>query len=404
MLGEPIFRSGIAAIAVPERNWRTKAMRNVFKSVFLVCLVTWAASLSAQTTTSFPVFNFPPCDFNDNFYTVNGFDASKLSTMGARFGDARLTGAPAFLPGQVNWVTDGNCSVNDPNRRNVRILATTGAYKDDDGAPTQFFSAIAFVLNQGFFLTGSNAINARGFTLQSILANFEAYVALTQKVNGVLAPTPCGSMGDGLTPCFPVTSVATPTLRHDWRVSSNRNAIDGSSSDPRKTPPTSPGFSYFGDDMKGSWIVTYFWGTKFAVGGRPDQPFPTSTCQTILAAAGKQNGFSLDGTPILHTGDELHFIEGVPGTAPQFGFSQAQTTKLLQAQATAPCGAEGNEDVGGKDGGAVWLVCPTILDPRNGAIAQDAFLDVVRNNGSPIDARFQTNFSCLQSTGKFCNE
>src|SRR5260370_18509434 len=148
MLGEPIFRSGIAGIVVSD--WRTKAMRNVFKSVFLVCLATWAASVSAQTT-SFRVFNFPPCDFSDNFYTEVGFDASKLSTMGARFGDARLTGAPAFLPGQVNWVTDGNCSVNDPNRRNVRILATTGAYKDDTGLPTEIFSVIALVFNHNFF-------------------------------------------------------------------------------------------------------------------------------------------------------------------------------------------------------------------------------------------------------------
>src|SRR6266704_2495335 len=329
MLCEPIFRSGTAALVVPERNWRTKAMRNVFKSVFLVCLVTWAASVSAQTT-SFPRFNYPPCDFNDNFYTEVGFDASKLSTMGFRFGDARLTGAPAFLPGQVNWVTDGNCSVNDPNRRNVRILATTGAYKDDTGLPTEFFSAIAFVFNQNFFTSN---VDARGFQLQDIVGAFEAYVAPKQSVNGVLAPAPCGSMGDG-----------------------------------------------------------------------PDQPTPTSTCQTILAAAGKQNGFSLDGTPILHSGDELHFIEGVPGTPPQFGFSQRQTDALLQAQATAPCGAEGAEAPNGTDGGPVWLVCPTILDPRNGAIATDAFLDVVRKNGSPIDARFQTTFSCLQSAGKFCNE
>jgi hypothetical protein len=368
-------------------------MRNVFNSVFLVCLVTWAASLSAQTT-SFRVFNPPPCDFSDNFYTVNDFDVTNLDTQAAgRFGNFRQFGPPAFLPGQVNWVSDGNCSVNDPTRRNVRILATTGAYKDDTGAPTEFLSIIAFVLNQNFFLTGSMGTNARGFTAQAIINNFEAYGATTQKVNGVLAPSPCGSMGDGLTPCFPVTSVATPVLRHDWRVSSNRTALDGSAP-----------LAYFGDDLTGSWIVTYFWWTKFAVGGRPDQPTPTSTCQTIMAAAGAQNGFSLDGTPILHTGDELHFIEGVPGTAPQFGFSQNQTTQLLQAQATAPCGAENNEDVGGKDGGAVWLVCPTILDPRNGAIAQDAFLDVVRKNGSPIDARFQTNFSCLQSNGKFCNE
>jgi len=399
MLGEPIFRSGTAAIAVPERNWRTKAMRNVCKSVFLVCLVTWAASVSAQTA-SFPVFNFPPCDFSDNFYTENGFDASKLSTMGARFGDARLTGAPAFLPGQVNWVTDGNCSVNDPNRRNVRILATTGAYKDDTGLPTEFFSVIAFVFNQNFF---NNIVNARGFMVQDIVGAFEAYAATKQTVNGVLAPSPCGSMGDGLQPCFsPI--IATPGLRHDWRLSSNRMGLDGSGiPGPIKNVPN-PVFSYFGDDLTGSWIITHFWWTKFAVGGRPDQPTPTSTCKTILAAAGKQNGFSLDGTPILHSGDELHFIEGVPGTPPQFGFSQNQTNALLQAQATAPCGAEGNLAPNGTDGGAVWLVCPAILDPRNGAVATDAFLDVVRNNGSPIDGRFQTTFSCLQSAGKFCNE
>ncbi len=348
-------------------------MRNVFKSVFLICLVTWAASVSAQTT-SFPVFNFPPCDFNDNFYTEVGFG-----------------------------VTDGNCSVNDPNRRNVRILATTGAYKDDTGLPTEFFSAIAFVFNQNFFTSN---VDARGFQLQDIVGAFEAYVAPKQSVNGVLAPAPCGSMGDGLTPCFPVTSVATPTLRHDWRLSSNRNGLDGSGipEDPPKVVTPNPVFSYFGDDLTGSWIITYFWWSKFAVGGRPDQPTPTSTCQTILAAAGKQNGFSLDGTPILHSGDELHFIEGVPGTPPQFGFSQRQTDALLQAQATAPCGAEGAEAPNGTDGGPVWLVCPTILDPRNGAIATDAFLDVVRKNGSPIDARFQASFSCLQSTGKFCNE
>src|SRR6266571_333086 len=277
MLVEPIFRSGTAAIVVPERNWRTKAMRNVCKSVFLVCLVTWAASGFAQTTTSFPVFNFPPCDFNDNFYMVNGFDVTNLDLQAAgRFGTFRQFGPPAFQPGQANWVADGNCSVNDPNRRNFRILATTAAYKDDDGAPTQFLSIIAFVLNQNFFLTGSSALNARGLTVQDILGVLEAYVAPTQRVNGVLAPAPCGTMGDGFTPCFPVTSVATPNLRHDWRVSSNRNAIDGSSSDPRPTAPTSPGFSYFGDDLTGSWIVTYFWWTKFAVGGRPDKPRPPS--------------------------------------------------------------------------------------------------------------------------------
>src|SRR6266849_3844474 len=68
MWGEQIFRSGITGIGVPD--WRTKAMRNGFKGVLFVSLLMFRASLPAQTT--FPVFNPPPCDFSDKFYTVNG--------------------------------------------------------------------------------------------------------------------------------------------------------------------------------------------------------------------------------------------------------------------------------------------------------------------------------------------
>jgi hypothetical protein len=397
-------------------------VRSVLKTI-IVCVSIFAVAgvLSAQTTTTtstssdppFPKFNPPPCDFSDKFYAENGFDTSTgalNSPAAGRFGLFRLTGPPA-TGNQQNWVNDQKCGANDPTRNqstdnpprsDVRILATTGAYKDDDGAPTQFFSLIAFLLNQNFFLStnffGSGtstcpACNVRGFRTIDIVGNFEAYTAVTQKVNGVLAPSPCGTMGDGLTPCFPVTSVATPNLRQDWRISSNRNAIDGSSNGPR-TP-----FGYFCDDLTGSWIVTYFWYTKFAVGGRPDQPTPTANCQKVLAAAAAQNGTNLDGTPIIHTGDELHFLEGVPGTPSEFGLP---TNDLPPAK--APCGAEGNEDVGGADGGAVWLICPTILDPRNGAIAKDAFLDSVHKpDGTPLDPRFTNTFNCLQNTGLFCN-
>src|SRR5215831_17818697 len=89
------------------------------------------------------------------------------------------------------------------------------------------------------------------------------------------------------TPCFPVTSVATPNLRHDWRVSSNRNAIDGSSNGPA-TP-----FGYFCDDLTGSWIVTYFWYTENSLGGvdiHGHTISPSATCLNMLAAASAQNG------------------------------------------------------------------------------------------------------------------
>jgi hypothetical protein len=373
----------------------------LFGGVFLS-----AGQVSAQTTTSstssFPRFNPPPCDFSDNFYTENGFSVLNLDTAGAgRFGNFRQFGPPAFLAGQANWENDTTCTNNDPGRtRNVRILATTGAYKDDDGAPTQFFSLIAFLLNENFFSGGANATpNVRGYTTEQIVAQFEAYGGLSQRVNGVLAPNPCGSMADptiAATPCFPVTSVATPHLRQDWRISSNRNAIDGSSGD-----PTTP-FGYFCDDLTGSWIITYSWFTAFSVGGFSNTGArinPTPTCQNLLAIASKKNGVNVDGTPILVTGDEQNFLEG-DGTSSAFGLGPSS-----QPPPTAPCLAEGQEDIGGADGGAVWLICPTILDPRNGAIAPDAFLDVVRrftfNGFQPIDPRFAQNFQCLKQTGQY---
>jgi hypothetical protein len=68
------------------------------------------------------------------------------------------------------------------------------------------------------------------------------------------------------------------------------------------------------------------------------------------------------------------------------------------------CGAEGQEDAGGADGGAVWLICPAIPDPRAGAIARDAFLDTVQKpDGTPLDPAFTRNFNCLQQTGNFPN-
>ena len=67
------------------------------------------------------------------------------------------------------------------------------------------------------------------------------------------------------------------------------------------------------------------------------------------------------------------------------------------------CMAEGQENVNGSDGGAVWLICPAIPDPRNGGIATDAFLDAVRiKNGNFQNTGLLNNFSCLLKTGKFC--
>ena len=373
-------------------------MKTKYPLFFLSALALLMASpgASAQTTaTTTPApsilnnYNHPPCDFNDAFYQGipgdplhpgNGINVAQLnSAAGQRFGPeagqfGRKFGPPAS-GSQANWVIDPTCSVNDPDRNNTRILATTAGYVDDGtGAPTDFISIIAFLTNQNFF---TGVANARSIQMVDIVSNFEAYAALKQRLpDGTFALTPCGTMGTGAKPCFPVTSVATPQLRQDWRFASNRNAIDGSDNNnpivnPPKKQSNSP-FGYFCDDLLGMWIITYFWFTV-------DPAHPGTVCGPILAGLRQKNGTSLDGTPIIKTADELN--------------------NQLEANG---CGAEGQQAVNGADGGAIWIICPAILDPRNGAIAPDAFLDQVKKpDFTPLDPGFNANFNCLQQKGNF---
>jgi hypothetical protein len=360
------FLGGIAGVAAPAA---------------FVLLVAAVHPAAAQSTPA-PNLNGnpPPFDFNDAFYSENGIDVMHLNKKdGQRFGIFRQTGAPAGS-GQMNWVVDN--SNTDPDRKNVRILATTGGYQDDTGSPTQFINIIAFLTNQNFF---TGVPNARGVLMQDLVSNFEAYAALKQTVNGTFQPTPCASIGDpnlvAAGKCFPVGSVATPNLRQDWRFSTNRNAIDGSAP-----------FSYFGDNLLGMWIITYFWYTDAGFG-----PNQTAVCKPVMDALAAKNGVNLDGTPIIKTGLELNFMEGnqgVPSTIPGIPDSALPST---------PCAAEGKLDPGGADGGAVWLICPAIPDPTQGAITQDAFLDTVRKpDGTPIDPKVTASFNCLQQTGNYC--
>jgi hypothetical protein len=367
-------------------------------------------------------FNPPPCDFSDTFYQDNGLDPAQLV---GRFGTSRQTGPPA-RGNQVNWVADSRCSTKDPTRRNFRILATTGGNADDGNSPFtngtpetfEFISILGFVTNQSTFessysrTVGSIAggggstisitpgtdpngnqtgLNPRGISMQQIVSNFEGYAALKQRQpDGTFATNPCAAdMQSPLappTPCFPVNSVNTvftPNLRQDWRFATNRNAMDGSDNNCISTDTTvcasvsdSP-CGYFCDDLLGMWILTYFWFTV-----SPDGLDPNSVCGQQFANIGAKNGFNLDGTPIVLTATELNVN--------------------LEANG---CAAEGKQAVDGTDGGAVWLVCPAIPDPRAGAIALDAFLDQVRlPNGAPQNPNLTKNFLSLQIFGVFPNE
>ena len=354
------------------------------------------ASAQDSATVSSSKFNPPPCDYSDTFYADNGVIPTQVV---GRFGTSRRTGPPARGNG-VNWVADPTCATNDPERRNFRILATTGGFSDNgSNAPNQFISILGFLTSESAFETTytrlagthdisiSNSQNPRGIAMEDIVSNFEAYAMVKQRLpNGVFATNPCAtdivSPLAPPTPCFQVNTVNTiftPNLRQDWRFASNRNAMDGSdnnciSTDPNvcDSPSDSP-FGYFCDDLLGMWILTYVWLTQ-------DPLHPTTAiCASVFAALEAKNGFSLDGGPIIVTADD--------------------TNNQIEANG---CGAEGQLAVDGSDGGAVWLVCPAIPDPRNGAIARDAFLDqVFKPNGQPQNPVMTANFVSLQTTGQF---
>jgi len=377
---------------------RTRARLGVI-AVTLIGLPLLSA-VSSLASAQDADFNPPPCDYSDQFYRDNGVDPTQVV---GRFGNARHTGPPATSG--VNWKVDPSCSGNDPNRRNIRILATTGGFPDDGtGSANDFISILGFLTNQTAFETSysrvggaghsgstisiSNSQNPRGIAMQDLVSNFEAYAAVKQRLpDGTFAANPCAadivSPLAPATPCFQVNTVNavfTPNLRQDWRFASNRNAIDGSDNNCISTDTSvcasvnDTPFGYFCDDLLGMWVITYIWFTV-------DPANPGPVCGPIFQSLIAKNGASLDGTPIIKTADE--------------------TNNQIEANG---CGAEGQLAVDGSDGGAIWLVCPAIPDPRNGAIAKDAFLDQVLNpDGSPQNPQLKANFLSLQKFGVFPN-
>ena len=122
-------------------------------------------------------FNPPPCDYNDQFYNDNGIDYTQLI---GRFGDnngtTRLTGPPAKGK-QVNYVADSTCSVKDPNRRNFRILATTGGNSDDNNSP--FTCTFQGGVNGGPNCVNQSILEPETFEFISILAFVDSQNAFT---------------------------------------------------------------------------------------------------------------------------------------------------------------------------------------------------------------------------------
>jgi hypothetical protein len=447
------FHSGVAAVR-PKEDRVVKTVLSILGCFIVMVMV--AGLASAQTFT--PI-NPPPCDFSDQFYADNGLVSTSTGELNTepdgRFGTFRQFGPPSTSSTQANWVADStHCSATNPDERDFRILATTGGNSDDNNSPftcavfndspacagqpsipetLEFISILAFIHSQNAFESSYSrtvgainggldgvqqndgtkisitpgtdpvgdvtGLNPRGISMEQIVSNFEAYAHIKQQISpGVFALNPCAadmqSTLAATTPCFSVadtkdssgntiSDVATPKLALNWRFATNRNAMDGSDNNcinntdqncKHATFSDSP-YGYFCDDLLGMWIITYFWFTQ--------PPNTTNaTCSTVFKNVGAKNGFDSEGYPVILTAHELN--------------------DELEANG---CGAEGQENTAGTDGGAAWLVCPALPDPRNGAIASDAFLDAIhKSDGTFFDTFMQQNFSCLQSTGKFCFE
>ena len=124
---------------------------------------------------------------------------------------------------------------------------------------------------------------------------------------------------------------------------------------------------YFSNNPLGLWLHVWVSYT--------DRAFNTSDGKKALADLQKKNGLALDGTPIIKTLSDLDNLLSKGFAAKRF---------------RNPNGSEGT----------MYGICPVIKDPRNGGIAFDNVLTVVRNaDGSPLEPAFVTNFNALQTTG-----
>jgi hypothetical protein len=283
---------------------------NLIKVLAASLLVLAGAPLATNCLAQAP--QQPPFDFSDAFYLANGINPANLLT--------HVDGTcPADDKPSCSVVDNSN---TDPNRRNIRVLSTTGGF-DHDGN-VLYYSIFGRVVPTSF------TSDAAGQKAMDIANVFEAY------------HFPKAS-GDPLSPEL--------SNRRQDNVFDTRNGYNVA-------------------NPLGLWTLVFVSYTPAA--------FNTPQGQATLAALAKKNGTDLDGTPIIKKAIEVDDLE-------KKGVVEEQTRALDGSQ------------------GFPWVVCPIIANPRDGAIAADAFLkNVLRPDGSPVDPDVAMQFLCLQQTGDFC--
>ncbi len=125
---------------------------------------------------------------------------------------------------------------------------------------------------------------------------------------------------------------------------------------------------YFSNNPLGIWQINLVTFTDAALN--------TAEGQQTLADLAADNGLDLDGTPLIRTKSEVEML----------------VDKGLATIFVPP--VDGSA-------GLRWFLCPVIKDPKDGAIAADAFLVVTE--GIPAADEFVDAFDCLQQTGDWCD-
>ena len=222
---------------------------------WLICLTLIAIALTVLTgightsnlvVQPHPIANPPPFDFSDGFYLANGLNPANIR---------ERVGTAARNP--LHWVVDN--SNTDPNRRNIRILETTGGF--NNSGSLIYYSIMGTVMPDTFQRDATGNLTPAGQQAMDLANSFRAFIF--PKSNG----------GN------PILSPAPPNRRQD-NLFDTRNG-------------------YFSNNPLGLWILDFAIYTPNAF---------TPEGRKVLDPIAATNGRDLDGTPILKSAsliDEL---------------------------------------------------------------------------------------------------
>ena len=244
--------------------------------VGLALLVVGISSLPPALVQAFDnLHNAPPFDFSDGFYATNGVDISHI------LGRPGNPDRP-----QAHWVLDG--SNNDPTRRGVRVLETTGGW-DKEGN-------LIYYSIMGGMVAATFTNNAAGVRARMLAEDFRAFLfpKTTRNADGSIAAV-------RLDP-------APPNRRQD-NVFDTKNA-------------------YFCQNLLGLWLITMVVYTKDGYNAWVSGTDPA--LRLVMQEIADRNGTDLNGTPILNTVHDIEHLRDLG--AVEFRFN---------AEGGPPAGADG---------------------------------------------------------------